>query len=85
MLFTTPFPVLIIMPEIETSRLRLRQFTYDDLDNIYQIWTDPDVRKYLWDDEIISKKKAENTLSKGGLNEDIYLPESFSYNPPLLH
>lgn len=63
MLSTTPFTVLIIMPEIETSRLRLRQFTYDDLDNIYQIWTNPAVRKYLWDDEIISKEKAENTLN----------------------
>lgn len=63
MLFTTPFPALIIMPEIETSRLRLRQFTCDELDNIYQIWTNPDVRKYLWDDEIISKEKAKNTLN----------------------
>ena len=51
------------MPEIETSRLRLRHFTRDDLDNIYQIWIDPNVRKYLWDDEIISKEKAENTLN----------------------
>ncbi len=41
--------------------------------------------KYLWDDEIISKEKAETTLSMSALNEDIYLYESFSYNPPLLH
>ncbi len=51
------------MPEVETARLRLRQFTLADLDNIYQIWTDPDVRKYLWDDEIISKEKAESVLT----------------------
>lgn len=62
MLSITLFPVLIIML-IESDRLRLRQFTYDDLDDIYRIWIDPDVRKYLWDDEIISKEKAENILT----------------------
>lgn len=48
---------------IETSRLLLRQFTCNDLNDIYRIWTDSDVRKYLWDDEVISKEKAETTLN----------------------
>lgn len=64
MLSIMHFLALIIMiPEIETNRLRFRQFTYKDLDDVYQIWTDPQVRKYLQDDEIISKEKAEHTLN----------------------
>lgn len=56
MLSITHFRALIIMiPEIETNRLRFRQLTRKDLDDVYQMWTDPQVRKYLWDDEIISK------------------------------
>ena len=45
------------------SRLLLRQFACNDLNDIYRIWTDSDVRKYLWDDEVISKEKAETTLN----------------------
>ncbi len=34
------------MPEIETARLRLRQYTLDDLDNLAQILSNPEVTKY---------------------------------------
>jgi ribosomal-protein-alanine N-acetyltransferase len=34
-------------PEIETARLRLRQFREDDLDAFADIYSDPDVVKYL--------------------------------------
>jgi ribosomal-protein-alanine N-acetyltransferase len=35
--------------EIETARLRLRPLAPEDLDAIHRIWTDPEVRRYLWD------------------------------------
>lgn len=35
------------MPEIETARLRLRQFTLDDLDDLFRLYRDPEVMKYI--------------------------------------
>ncbi|MEG4580856.1 GNAT family N-acetyltransferase [Microcoleus sp. MON1_C5] len=35
------------MQEIETARLYLRQFTPDDLDDLYRIYSDPEIMKYL--------------------------------------
>lgn len=35
------------MPEIETPRLRLRHFTLEDLDDLYPIYSDPEVNKYI--------------------------------------
>lgn len=35
------------MPEIETSRLRLRHFVTDDLDDLFRIYSDAEVMKYL--------------------------------------
>lgn len=33
--------------EIETPRLRLRQFTLDDLDDLHRIYSDPDLSKFM--------------------------------------
>jgi ribosomal-protein-alanine N-acetyltransferase len=41
---------------IETSRLQLRPFTLDDVDELHLLWTDPLVRKYLWDDQVIPRE-----------------------------
>ncbi|MEG3990993.1 GNAT family N-acetyltransferase [Microcoleus sp. S28C3] len=35
------------MHEIETARLYLRQFTPEDLDELYRIYSDPEIMKYL--------------------------------------
>ena len=35
------------MQEIETPRLYLRQFTPDDLDDLYRIYSEPEIMKYL--------------------------------------
>ncbi len=42
-------------PRIETARLLLRPYTRDDLDDLHRLWTDPDVRRYLFDDEIMER------------------------------
>jgi hypothetical protein len=46
----------------ETARLRLLPFRIADLDEAHRLWTDPDMRRYLWDDEIISRETAREAL-----------------------
>jgi len=36
-----------MMPEIETARLRLRQFTLFDLEDLFRIYSDPEVMRYV--------------------------------------
>lgn len=35
------------MPEIETVRLKLRHFTPEDFDDLFRLYTDPEVMRYL--------------------------------------
>ncbi len=42
--------------QIETARLRLRPYTRNDLDALHRLWTDPDVRRYLFDDKILTRE-----------------------------
>ncbi|HMB91013.1 MAG TPA: GNAT family N-acetyltransferase [Rhodothermales bacterium] len=43
------------IPDIETARLHLRPYTRDDVDVLHRLWTDPDIRRYLLDDEIMPR------------------------------
>ena len=47
---------------IDTARLRLRPYRDRDLDALHALWTDPDVRRYLWDDMIITRARAAETM-----------------------
>jgi RimJ/RimL family protein N-acetyltransferase len=47
--------------------LRLRPAEHADLDRLWALWTDPDVRRFLWDDVTISREHAAEVL--GGLIE----------------
>jgi len=49
--------------EIETSPLRLRPFTLDDVDDLHRLWIDPQVRKYLWDDIVITREQALSVVN----------------------
>ena len=40
---------------MESDRLELRPATAGDLDSLHGLWTDPSVRKFLFDNEVISK------------------------------
>lgn len=44
--------------QIETTRLHMRPFIIDDVDKLHAHWTDPQVRKYLWDDIIIPREQV---------------------------
>jgi ribosomal-protein-alanine N-acetyltransferase len=47
---------------IETARLWLRPLTRDDGEAMYRLWIDPDVRRYLWDDQVIAKEQAASIV-----------------------
>jgi ribosomal-protein-alanine N-acetyltransferase len=43
---------------LETPRLRLRPCTAADLGDLHSLWTDPQVRRWLWDDRAIGRSLA---------------------------
>jgi RimJ/RimL family protein N-acetyltransferase len=51
------------LPLIETERLRLRPLAPADLEAIHGLWTDPGVRRYLWDDEVIPRARAAEVIA----------------------
>ena len=52
------------LPALETDRLLLRPWSLDDIDALHRMWADPEVRRYLWDDEVISRERAAATIGK---------------------
>jgi ribosomal-protein-alanine N-acetyltransferase len=44
--------------DIDTARLRLRPYRDEDVDALHRLWMEPDVRRYLWDDEVIDRATA---------------------------
>lgn len=56
------------MYELDTERLRLTPFTASHLDALHALWTDPDVRRYLWDGEVISRDRAAEVITDSERN-----------------
>ena len=50
------------LPVLETRRLVLQPYEIHHLDALHRLWTDPDVRRYLWDDVIISRERAAQAV-----------------------
>jgi ribosomal-protein-alanine N-acetyltransferase len=50
--------------EIRTSRLRLGPIGLDDLDELHRLWTDPEVRKYIWDGVAIGVEEAVSIIAQ---------------------
>jgi [ribosomal protein S5]-alanine N-acetyltransferase len=50
------------LPTLRTPRLTLRPWELDDIDTLHALWTRPEVRRYLWDDVVISRTRAEETV-----------------------
>ncbi len=40
----------------------MRPCAASDIDDLHRLWTDPQVRKYLWDDQIIPRELAEEVV-----------------------
>ena len=53
-------------PTLETDRLVLRPIATDDADALHRISNEPDVRRYLWDDEPVAKATIRNLFSESG-------------------
>jgi len=52
------------MHEIETPRTRLRPVRGSDLQTLHRLWTHPDVRRYLWDDEVIPIELTASVIER---------------------
>jgi [ribosomal protein S5]-alanine N-acetyltransferase len=50
--------------QIRTDRLCLRPLVASDLDELHRLFTEPGVRKYLWDDEVISRERAAAVVER---------------------
>jgi len=50
------------LPVLHTPRLTLRPWELSDIDMLHELWTRPEVRRYLWDDITISRERAEETV-----------------------
>lgn len=50
-------------PTLTTLRLRLRPFVMDDVEVLHHHWTNAEVRKYLWDDEIIARETVAEVIA----------------------
>ncbi|MFN0124923.1 MAG: GNAT family N-acetyltransferase [Blastocatellia bacterium] len=49
---------------IETERLLMRPFTAEDVNVIHRIWTEPGVRLFLWDNDIIPPEMARYVVTQ---------------------
>jgi ribosomal-protein-alanine N-acetyltransferase len=52
----------LALRRLETARLTLRPWDARDVDALHAIWTDADVRRWLWDDVVISRERAKGTV-----------------------
>ncbi|MEL6256223.1 MAG: GNAT family N-acetyltransferase [Bacteroidota bacterium] len=50
------------MSILKTQRLTLSPFKQNELDILHQLFTDPYIREYLWDDQILPKSQSEDIL-----------------------
>jgi RimJ/RimL family protein N-acetyltransferase len=50
------------LPVLRTERILLRPLTHDDIDALHALWTMPEVRRYLWDDVVITRDAARQAV-----------------------
>jgi ribosomal-protein-alanine N-acetyltransferase len=53
------------MRTLVTARLDLVPGTLADVPALWELWTDPDVRRYLWDDQVIPVERARALVADG--------------------
>ncbi len=50
------------LPTLLAARVRLRPWTVDDIDALHTLWRAPDMRRYLWDDRVITRDTAADAV-----------------------
>lgn len=58
--------------QIETPRLRLRRFTMDDLDELYRIYSHPDLSKYIQNDKPLTWEQTKAAIKSMTENWEKY-------------
>jgi len=55
-----------VSPELnlESERLRLRPLAAADVDDLHRLFTQPGVRRFLWDDEIIARERTAAVVER---------------------
>ena len=63
------------LPALFTARLRLSPATTDDVDALWALWRDPDVRRYLFDEVPVTRERTTEVLHSvlAGVNEGLGL------------
>jgi len=51
------------LPVLRTRRLILRPWTKADAAALHELWTTPEVRRYLWDDVVIERDTVEQVIA----------------------
>jgi ribosomal-protein-alanine N-acetyltransferase len=51
-----------MQPRFVTARLRLTPAGDEDVDALWALWTEPLVRQFLWDDVVIERDRARDTV-----------------------
>ena len=52
-----------MQPELATRRLLLRPVSEGDVDALWALWTESLVRQFLWDDVVIPRERAAETVA----------------------
>jgi RimJ/RimL family protein N-acetyltransferase len=60
------------LPVIRTERLVLRPWTREDVDALHALWTAPEMRRYLWDDVVITRDIVEQLVDSHQVTVDRY-------------
>jgi ribosomal-protein-alanine N-acetyltransferase len=58
-----------VLPPLETARASLVPATGADVDALWALFTDPVVRRYLWDDAVITREQAAETVAAAAAQE----------------
>jgi len=52
------------LPILDTARLRLVPWESGNLEPLHQLWIDPGVRRFLWDDRIATLEEARDLIER---------------------
>ena len=50
------------LPILRTEHMLLRPWRREDVDALHALWTTAEVRRYLWDDDVITRATAEQVV-----------------------
>jgi ribosomal-protein-alanine N-acetyltransferase len=50
--------------ELRTERLQLRPIEPADTEALHRLWTDPQVRRFLWDDRVIDRATTDGVIAR---------------------